>query len=326
MDGPEVSIVTETFNLEEGQGVDATRLALNYLSALAARGGIEIILADSMPPNLLVATLLGQFPHVRHVASPGAGYEGIKNLAAREARGTYVVYLDGDCLPQAPDWLDALLTPLRQGRAQATAGITRYRGASLLHRVMEILDFGFLIADRGEFVGCYASNNCAFRRDLRVAVPAPDGAMRCTCYAHAQLLRRRGDPMLRADGAVVVHKLPPVFKERWRRGYDLVAACWIDPELSESRWLAQGVRAAPRFLWANLRTDWRRLGAVRAANGWSGGKLLRARLLAGALRLIDLGGIVRALALGPAPGWTAYGDAACDASGRALQTAGTRRK
>jgi glycosyltransferase involved in cell wall biosynthesis len=308
MTEPEISIVTETFNVEEGQGIEPTRRALFRLEALArARGNIEIILADSMPPNLLVAALLQQFPQVRHVSRTGLGYEGIKNVAAVEARGTYVVYLDSDCLPLAPGWLDALLQPLRSGKAQAVAGLTRYRGHSLLHRVTEILDFGYLLADLTETVGCYASNNCAFVRRLRVDLPAPDGAMRCTCYAHAQLLLRRGSPMHRVPEAIVEHELPPVIKERWRRGYDLVAACWVNPELPETRWLRLGIFAAPLFFWSNLRLDWRRLANVRAANRWSSFDLLNARLLAGALRLIDLAGVVRALALGPAAHWAAYG-------------------
>jgi glycosyltransferase involved in cell wall biosynthesis len=307
---PEISLVTETFNLDEGQGIEPTRQALFRLCEMArVHGNAEVILADSMPPNLLVASLLQQFRQVRHVNRPGLGYEGIKNVAASEAKGTYVVYLDSDCLPLSRDWLDTLLQPLRQGKADAATGLTRYRGDSLLHRVTEILDFGFVIADAAENVGCYTSNNCAFVRRLRVELPAPDGAMRCTCYAHAQLLLRRGFPMRRVAEAVVQHELPPVFKERWRRGYDLVAACWVNPTLPETRWLRLGVLASPLFLWANLRVDWRRLAEVRAANGWNGGHLFAARTLAIALRLIDLGGIFRALAFGPARGWGAYGAA-----------------
>jgi glycosyltransferase involved in cell wall biosynthesis len=306
---PEISIVTETFNLDEGQGIEPTRQALFRLSELArARGNIEIILADPMPPNLLVASLLQQFPQVRHVNRPGLGYEGIKNVAAAEARGTYVVYLDSDCLPLSNGWLEALLRPLRAGQAQAATGLTRYRGDTVLHRVMEILDFGFVLADPVETVGCYTSNNCAFVRHLRVELPAPDGAMRCTCYAHAQLLLRRGFPMRRVPEAVVEHELPPVFNERWRRGYDLVAACWVNPALPETRWLRLGVLATPLFFWSNLRIDWHRLGYVRSANGWSAGGLMSARVLAGVLRLIDLAGIFRALSLGPARHWAAYGE------------------
>jgi glycosyltransferase involved in cell wall biosynthesis len=272
-------------------------------------GNAEVLPADSMPANLLVASLLQQFPQVRHVNRPGLGYEGIKNVAASEAKGTYVVYLDSDCLPLSRDWLDVLLRPLREGKAQAVTGLTRYHSATLLHRVAEILDFGLVIADQVETVGCYTSNNCAFVRRRRVDVPAPDGAMRCACYAHTQLLLRRGFPMCRVPEAVVQHELPPVFKERWRRGYDLVAACWVNPDLPETRWLRFGVLASPLFLWSNLRLDWRRLAAVRAANGWSTGRLLAVRTLAMLLRLIDLGGIFRALAFGPASGWGAYGAA-----------------
>lgn len=305
---PQISLITETFNLEEGQGIEPTRQALFRLCEMArARGDVEVILADPMEPNLLVASLLQDFPQVRHISRPGLGYEGIKNVAAAEAKGIYVVYLDSDCLPTSPDWLDLLLEPLRDGRVRAVTGVTLYRGGSLLHRVMEILDFGYVIADPVDTVGCYASNNCAFVRDLRVELPAPDGAMRCTCYAHAQLLLQRGFPMGRVAKATVQHELPPLFQERWRRGYDLVAACWVNPDLPETRWLRWGVLAAPAFLAANLRLDWRRLAAMRSTNNWGGGRFLAAGLLACLLRLIDLAGIVRALAFGPAKNWGAYG-------------------
>lgn len=308
MTGPEISLVTETFNLEEGQGFEPTRQALFRLCEMArSHGNAEVILADSMPPNLLVASLLQQFPEVRHISRPGLGYEGIKNVAADEARGIYVVYLDSDCLPLSSDWLDHLLRPLREGQARAVTGVTRYRGNWLLHRVMEVLDFGFVIADSSVTVGCYTSNNCAFARDLRVELPAPDGAMRCTCYAHAQLLLRRGFPMRRVREAEVLHELPPVFKERWRRGYDLVAACWVDPDLPETRWLRWGVLAAPVFWWTNLRLDWRRLASMRPRHEWGPARFLAAGMLASVLRLIDFAGIVRALAFGPTEGWGAYG-------------------
>ncbi|MGE0661081.1 MAG: glycosyltransferase [Reyranellaceae bacterium] len=314
---PEISIVTETFNIAEGQGVESTRVALAYVFGLAdRRGDIEVLLADSMEPNLLVDDLRRTFPRLRHVHAPGAGYEGIKNLAAQEARGQFVVYLDSDCRPVDERWLDALLAPLREGRGAASAGVTRYEGTTLLRRVMSVLDFGYLLAAEADELGCYASNNCAFTREIRVEVPAPDGPMRCTCYAHAQQLTRSGRPLVRAPEAVAVHALPPVFKERWRRGYDLVAACWVNPELAETRWLRLGVLAAPLFIAANLAEDWRRLGRVAGPWGWSPAVLLGARALAAVLRLIDFGGTVRALAFGADPRWSAYGAAAAESAPR----------
>lgn len=319
---PEITIVTETFNVQEGQGMEAAREALHYLTRLAReRGGIEIILADPMEPNLLVATLLERFPEVKHLSVPGAGYDGIKNLAARQAKGLYVVYLDSDCRPLDDQWLDRLLAPLRAGKAKAAAGITYYYGTGLWTRVQSMLDFGFLIGHEHPIVGCYASNNCAFERQLRVAFEAPDGPMRCTCFAHTQALIRAGKPMLRVPEAVCRHKLPPFWKERFRRGFDSVAACWVDAQLPERRWLRYGVLAAPLFIGKALRTDWRHLEHGRQLWGWSRWHVALARGLAVMSRTADLGGAIRALVWGPDKRWSAYGSLASRETGANLAKA-----
>lgn len=57
------------------------------------------------------------------VDAVGLGYDDAKMMAAREARGGYLLYLDGDCLPQ-PGWKEAFLGKLRAG-ATAVGGYTR---------------------------------------------------------------------------------------------------------------------------------------------------------------------------------------------------------
>ncbi len=47
--------------------------------------------------------------------------------------------------------------------------------------------------------------------------------------------------------------MPDVRATRYRRGYEHVGACWVDPQLPEAAWLSEGEGAWTRFLDANKR-------------------------------------------------------------------------
>jgi len=122
--------------------------------------------------------------------------------------------------------------------------------------------------------------------------------MRCRCYAHSQELARQSFPVRLVADAAVRHEPPPFFRERIRQGYDMIAACWVDPQLPEAQWLRLGVRSAIKYYRRRVALDCQalryreeiELGAVGAAVAYP--------LLALA-RLLDAIGIVGALAFGP---------------------------
>src|SRR5207253_1661749 len=95
-------------------------------------------------------------------------------------------------------------------------------------------------------------------------VPLPDGPMRCRCFAHAQKLLRRGTPVRMVPTARVRHERQPFLRERIRQGSDVVAACWVDPELRQVRWLRLGPLAAPPVVIPAYRA-WTTLPTVLAA-------------------------------------------------------------
>lgn len=173
----------------------------------------------------------------RHICFPGAGYEHLKDKAAEEARGQYLCYLDGDCIPESDDWVDVILQQILDGKTEAVGGFTIYEGDSALAHACSILDFGFLLQGMNTHLGCYASNNIAFTRRLRLASRPPKTGMRCTCYAHAQQLIRDGQPVRFEPKARVYHELPSVKKERFRRGYDHIASSWTDPLIKSTAFL-----------------------------------------------------------------------------------------
>lgn len=291
----EYSLVVESYNHDAGpSGVDRLRQALDAATRMVDQHAAgEVLLVDTGGDAEVLRLLGDDFPGVRRVDAVGLGYDSAKLKAAREARGAYVVYLDGDCIPESADWIVHHLEALRAG-THATGGFTRYDGG-WLGAISSVLDFGFLLPPGERTLRCYAFNNTGFRRETLLEAPPPEGPMRCLCYPHAQLLARRGTPVRMVPRARVRHERQPFFTERFRQGYDTVAACWIDPELQESRLLRLGVLAAPLLYGARVARDWERVIRGRAALGLSSSQAALALPVIPLLRLVDLAGMVRAL-------------------------------
>ena len=293
----DVSVVVESYNLAEGtSAVERFRLARAAASRmLAVFGAGELLVTDAAGDPAVAELLDREFPRARLVDARGLGYDEAKYKAAVEAASKYVVFLDGDCVPN-DQWLRAHLEALRAG-AHATTGVTRYDGG-WRSAVESILDFGFMFPPRARWVDCYGSNNSGFRRDTLIATPPPQGPMRCTCYAHARELKRRGTPVRLVPDAKTRHEPQPLVAERYRQGFDTIASCWIDTSLPEARLLRLGVAAAPLFYARAVVNDWRRLLQSRRELGLASWQAVVSLPLFPLLRLIDLAGMVRALAPG----------------------------
>jgi hypothetical protein len=303
----EVSIVVETHTLGEGGRLDRFERVLHAVHAmLPHHAGAEVLVADTGGAPEVRAILERAFPTVRRVDATGLGYDAAKMKAAEAARGTYVLYCDGDCLPAA-NWSEALLTRLRSGRAVACAGYMRYEGG-FAAAVASVMDFGFLYPRTERALSCYASNSSGFVRDVLLReVPFGESYLRCACYFHAQRLWRRGTPVLLAPDTLSLHEPQPLLRERSRQGYDRIAACWTDPELPETRHLRLGLLAVPLFYARDVRLDWRRLWAGRRDLGLSRAQAVGAMPLFPLLRLLDAAGMVRAVVEGPRRGgWSGW--------------------
>jgi Glycosyl transferase family 2 len=252
---PRITLVTEAYNLAEGQSEAAFLRALRAVSEISARrNDVEVIVLDPSDQNLARPILAERFPQFVALHVPGMSYDGQKNHAAIRGRGTYLVFLDGDCVPVRNDWLDEITRPFDNPNVHGVGGLTLYDDFSLTGKAMSILDFGFLFeARRGQPLGCYASNNVAFRRESYLRLPAPDdGILRSYCYKHAQMMLRAQIPVMSNPNAFVLHELPDIEKERLRRGYDYVAALWSDPELDLAADLADTPEFAAKVLKVNL--------------------------------------------------------------------------
>jgi len=302
MPGAEVAVIVESFNETEHSSVERLGTALDAAERAARdHGDARVVLADGAGNPDVAALVAERFPGVRHVRADARDYDVAKQAAARAADADVIVYLDGDCIPQTDAWLESLIAPIVAGDAVATAGFTRYEGG-WLQRVLSVMDLGFLLPRRRHPVPCYASNNAAFAADALERTPPPDGDMRSRCFAHAQAFARQGTPMYLAPEAFVHHEALPLVPERLRRGWDLVAAARVDPELPEARWLRLGVLATPLFWAQNVVVDARRALAYGGDFGLGPVGRVAAVPVMAAIRLIDVAGIVAALRGKPVPG------------------------
>src|SRR5262249_17633603 len=258
----EFSIVVESFTLDEGG--DWSRFHASVSAAVSMteennRG--EVLVVDNCGLPELEELLEREFPRVKKVSAQGLGYDRGKMLTAKSATGKYVLYLDGDCLPQ-PGWHRAMIHGFRDGRTVACGGYTRYEGG-FMAAVESVMDFGFLYPRVSRPLDCYASNNCGFVREWLTQRPMLEVDMRCACYAHAQRCLREGLRGMMVPGAAVLHERQPMIRERTRQGYDAIAACWVDPKISVSRFLRLGILAGPVFYAMNVLLDWKRVWIAR---------------------------------------------------------------
>lgn len=288
----EYSIVVESYTLDEGGDWNRFRASLTAAIGMEKEDDSgEVLVIDSGVPELK-SILNQEFPRVRSIDGTGLGYDQAKMKAAEAARGKYILFLDGDCIPK-PGWKQHFLQALRSGEATALGGYTRYDGG-FLAVVCSIMDFGFLYPCIRRDLKCYAFNNCAFVRDVLLQIPTGGTKVRCACYYHAQQFLRRGTPMRLVPDAAVLHEMQPWVRERTRQGFDTVAACRQDPQVPEARWLKLHALSIPLFYGMNVLLDWRRAWNAKAGLNLSGIRLAASLPVFPLLRLLDVAGMLQA--------------------------------
>jgi hypothetical protein len=287
------TVVVETSNYGEDTSLERVREVLGTLAEqVGAEGDGEVLLSDESAFPEIRELVENEFPDVRRVDVTGVGYDGAKVRGAAEARGAFVLQLDCDTVPER-GWLSAMLDGLRQGDP-VVGGFTYYEGG-LWARLNTLTDFGFLAPLEPHDLGCYASNNVGFQRSLLAECPMTQVAMRCSSYVHSQRLLKRGTPAVLAPGARVRHPPPPFVRERFRRGYDVVAAGREVPDLAEARLMRSRALAPAALPALTLWWDFRRLRAYWRDLGFSRFERILAFAVVPFMRCIDLAGIVWAL-------------------------------
>jgi len=141
---PRLSIIVGTYNWP-----DALRLCLNSLGSQSNRD-FEIIVADDGSGSQtaeLISRVSGTLPmNIRHVWQEDIGFRKslILNVAIREARGGYLIFLDGDCIAQ-PDFVARHLELAQPGCL--VTGSRIMLGKTLTKELLlhEKLDFGLFL-------------------------------------------------------------------------------------------------------------------------------------------------------------------------------------
>src|SRR5262245_31592786 len=100
----EFSIIVETYNFDEGGEKERLRKVLRAAAGMLSDGGSgELLVADSCGDSEIDKIIAVECPGAKKISAVELGYDGAKMLAAKAAAGKYILYLDGDCLPE-PDW------------------------------------------------------------------------------------------------------------------------------------------------------------------------------------------------------------------------------
>ena len=319
-----ITIITETYNHLEGQSwhrfersVSAAIAACEGFSDDPTEGPNHVLVIDASPDGRAEALIAAHQPetmvNLRHLRVPvGTSYDQIKDLGALEATTPIIVYLDGDCIPVGDPaaWLRAMFDELSSTGAPGVSGSTVYEGTSPLSIACSAMDFGFVHYRDDGVLTSYTSNNVMFLRAARVEDSAELDGMRCSCYPQAQRFLRNGAPLrhARSAAALVSHEMPPIWDERFRRGYDAVAVAWEDPRVFEARCfggnhLIAASLGLARYLTSSLRLDARSVLSLRRYQKFGRARSAAAIALLPVLRIVDALGIWRALLLGPDPRW-----------------------
>lgn len=184
------------------------QLCLTALAAQEACGDFEVVVVDDgSARSPVTAEIVASDPRARLVHADGTGAAAARNVGARAARGSVLLFTDDDCVP-ARRWVAELARVLGDGvdvaGGRTENGVPGDPFVAASEAIREHLEQWSRERSRPPFI---ASNNLACTRELALAMPfdeayaAAGGEDRDWC-ARAAL---RGARFAYADAAVVTH-------------------------------------------------------------------------------------------------------------------------
>lgn len=129
---PEVSIIIPSFN-------GALRLprCLDALVAQETRRAYEILVVDDGSTDQTSAVAASYAPAVIALRQDNAGPGAARNLGARRARGSVLLFTDDDCIAER-DWLERMLAPFSDPSVAAAKGSYRTRQRQWVARFVQL--------------------------------------------------------------------------------------------------------------------------------------------------------------------------------------------
>lgn len=234
MTDPVATVVILTYN-----GEHYLREILDAVEGQVFDGTFEVLVIDSGSTDATLS-IVAEFPQVRLHTIPNEefGHGRTRNLAARLARGEFVVFLTHDATPASERWLQRMIEPfLIAPSVMAVLGnqiprphcppIMKYEIQGVFGRYGQ--DFSVHVMHQGDYgdneqamavMGFYSDVNSAVRRDFLLnTIPYRD-----VRYAEDQLfgheLIEQGYRKAYAPLAAVIHSNDVTFAEYPRRIFD----------------------------------------------------------------------------------------------------------
>ena len=247
---PDVSVIVEWDNSAlAGPARAATALARLAGETAAAGRSVEVLVCHDAPAEPSISPGGRGLPvGWRIIRVPDGRYYQLKNHGARAARGSIVVFLDSDAVPE-PGWLGALLAPFDDPAVQVVAGHTFIEADSLWSKAFALWWFFPLRSEPEPLtpVDFYFANNVAFRRATLLAHPFPvrEGTSRGACVEQAAALGQAGVTIWKTTRAHVAHPAP----RGWRH-FVLRALAQGRDRLARARgWRATPAGSAVTLAW-----------------------------------------------------------------------------
>lgn len=207
-----ISIVIPAFNAEQTIG--------KCLDGLLAqkKSDTEIIVVDDGSRD--ATRDIAQAQGVRVLTQQNRGAAAARNLGAENARGDIVLFIDGDCEPEA-NWIQAMTAPLGDPEIVGAGGMKRTHQRSLIPRFIQ-LEFDYRYDRERELthIDFIDSGTAAYRREIFLKCGGFD-----TTLSDAEdtdlsyRLSEQGYRMAFADGAIVYHAHPESPIEYFRRKF-----------------------------------------------------------------------------------------------------------
>ena len=219
-----MSLVLEWENVRLSD-LERTRDLLGALPSQAAELGepVELLVVfdpGSVPADWLGQTLRERLPRPtsgfawRAEPAPGMHYYQLKNHAARCARGEFLVMVDSDVIPD-PGWLAALTGALRDDPGVGAVFGNTYIDPRDPSSKAFAAGWFFPLRETEPRVREPSpvawANNCAFRREVFLAMPYPplqDGVTRGACGQQRAQMDAGGVRTLWTSAAQVSHPAP----------------------------------------------------------------------------------------------------------------------
>jgi hypothetical protein len=177
-------------------------------------------------------------PPVRVLPGEGEHYYQLKNRGAAAARGDVVVFVDSDVVPEE-GWFSELLRPFADPAVRAVCGNSYVDPTGVYAKAFATGWFFALRSETAEVAPAttaFYANNVAFRRDVILAHPFPqggEGTTRGACSDLGARLEAAGVVIWRNSAAQVSHPPPNGLRHYVVRGL-------ADGRDRALRWLERG--------------------------------------------------------------------------------------